>query len=265
MAYGAVRLTLYALITAIESDLRHIIVSDLLIGKEPKDILPPETYRRARDRMMRDGEFHTDSDIDPQIIEYLDFSECIEVLASFKASLSGSISKAVQRIARAASQLTPIRNRVMHSRPLEYDDLARVTNLTTELMSFPAANFPALRQTEQLIKKDSSYVFSLTLDELSSDAEKVSHNLPIPDFDETGFLGRTDEEPQLLKICKSSPWPVITVLGEGGVGKTALALKVAYNLLDDNDAGFDAVVWSTSKTTQLTPSDGLHPVWLTPA
>jgi LuxR family glucitol operon transcriptional activator len=34
-----------------------------------------------------------------------------------------------------------------------------------------------------------------------------------------------------------------------------LALKVDYELLDDEEAGFDAVVWTSSKTTRLTGSD----------
>src|SRR5690606_26653521 len=72
----------------------------------------------------------------------------------------------------------------------------------------------------------------------------------IPDFDETGFLGRADEAKQLLRACKG-PWPLLTVVGEGGSGKTALALQVAYELLDDPSRPFDCIVWSTSKSTRL--------------
>ena len=143
----------------------------------------------------------------------------------------------------------------MHSRPLEFDDFARVSEFCKRLLSFPTYLFRKLRQAEEFIKADPRYVFSLNLDDIRSPAAKASHNLPIPDFDETGFLGRTDEASELLRICKASPWPVLTVLGEGGVGKTALALKVAYELLDDEEAGFDAVVWTSSKTTRLTGAD----------
>ncbi|TOA71109.1 hypothetical protein, partial [Vibrio parahaemolyticus] len=44
-------------------------------------------------------------------------------------------------------------------------------------------------------------------------------------------------------------------VGEGGVGKTALALKVAYELLEDESSPFDAIVWVTSKTTQITVNE----------
>jgi LuxR family glucitol operon transcriptional activator len=130
MAYGVVRLTLYALISAIESDLREAIGNNLLVEWTPKDLLPQVIYERAYTRMVRDTGFAPDSDAG--IIEYLDFSESIEVLSSSKIALSGPLASAVKRIANNASVLVPIRNRVMHSRPLEYDDLAHVSNLASD-------------------------------------------------------------------------------------------------------------------------------------
>ncbi|WP_420138290.1 cold shock domain-containing protein, partial [Sphingomonas sp.] len=69
-----------------------------------------------------------------------------------------------------------------------------------------------------------------------------------------GFLGREKETSELLAACRSN-WPVVTVVGEGGFGKTALALKVAYELLDDATSDFDAIVWVTAKRTILTLDD----------
>jgi LuxR family glucitol operon transcriptional activator len=253
MAYGIVRLTLYALLAAIESDLRHTIETNLLIGRGAKDLLSGAAYERARERMERDRGFGTETD--SGIIGYLDFAESIEVLSSQKKHLQGPIQKAVRVLAQSASIISPIRNRVMHSRPLEYDDFGQITTLCKRLLSFPSYLFQRLRETEEFIKNDPRYVFSLNLEDIEPPATKASHNLPIPDFDETGFLGRDQEATELLRVCKASPWPIITVLGEGGVGKTALALKVAYELLDDEKAGFDAVVWTSSKTTRLTVLD----------
>jgi len=253
MAYNIVRLTLYALIVAIESDLRAVIGSDVLSHRTPEELLPPLVYERAHDRMRRDVGF--DQEFDATLVEYLDFAECIEVLSSSKAAFTGPVVQAIKRIAKHASKLTQIRNRVMHARPLEYDDFAYITNFASELLSLPEPLFPALRQTKASIAKDPASVLSLSLEEQRPETAKASHNLPIPDFDETGFLGRSSEEAALVRLCKSSPWPVITIVGQGGMGKTALALKVAYNLIDDTDAKYDAVIWSTSKTTTLTVSD----------
>lgn len=72
----------------------------------------------------------------------------------------------------------------------------------------------------------------------------------MPDFDETGLIGRDKEVEQVKQLCLGG-FPVVSIVGEGGVGKSALALKVAYELID-SDSPFDAVVWVTSKTTQIT-------------
>jgi hypothetical protein len=78
----------------------------------------------------------------------------------------------------------------------------------------------------------------------------VSHNLPDPDFDETGFVGRQ----HLVKTIKElifGPFPIISLIGVGGLGKTALALQVAYSLLENNTSNFDAIVWVTAKSATL--------------
>src|SRR5262245_52601849 len=133
MSFGIVRLTLYALIGAIETDLRSQIVSSLLTEKPALEIFPTEILKHARDRMDRD-EGGVNGSLDEGIVEYLNFSECIEVLAASKHLLLGSASKAITRLAQNADRLNPIRNRVMHSRPLEYDDFARVSSITEDLL-----------------------------------------------------------------------------------------------------------------------------------
>jgi chloramphenicol 3-O-phosphotransferase len=96
MSHGIVRLTLYALISAIESDLRNLITTNLLTDKAGLEIFPNEVLQHARDRMVRDE--GVDAVIDDNIIEYLNFSDCIEVLAASRNNLVGPISKAVKRL-----------------------------------------------------------------------------------------------------------------------------------------------------------------------
>ncbi|MGH4021865.1 MAG: ATP-binding protein [Pseudonocardiaceae bacterium] len=73
----------------------------------------------------------------------------------------------------------------------------------------------------------------------------------MPDFDETGFFGRRQQVNRVKRIINGA-YPVVSILGDGGIGKTSVALKVAYELLDDQNGKFDAIVWVSAKATVLT-------------
>ena len=91
------------------------------------------------------------------------------------------------------------------------------------------------------LKLDPSFVLSLIIPADESDGEN-NNNLPPPDFDETGFIGRRQQISQLIKLCHG-PYPVITIVGDGGLGKTALALKVGYEVMDGSSPK-SSVNWS---------------------
>jgi len=46
--------------------------------------------------------------------------------------------------------------------------------------------------------------------------------------------------------------PVVTIVGEGGVGKTALALRCLYDVAQGENSKYDAVIWASLKTKTLT-------------
>lgn len=111
-----------------------------------------------------------------------------------------------------------------------------------------------LVELKNKIDQDENYVFSKY--KIPEDISyKYNHNLPLPDYDETGLIGREKEETILKQLCYRQNVSVISVIGEGGIGKTALALKVAYDLLDDPNSQFDSVIWVSSKTTKISLSE----------
>ena len=81
---------------------------------------------------------------------------------------------------------------------------------------------------------------------------KIINNLPIADYEyEGGFVGRADEEEKIVKMLKSNMHRVITIAGAGGVGKSALTLKIVNDIIRDNIIEYDFIVWVSAKENKL--------------
>jgi LuxR family glucitol operon transcriptional activator len=250
MSYSVTRLTLYGLLSSIDRDLRAIVREQLRPKLAESQLLSGQLLERLRQRAIQDG---CAGDYD-DILEYLDFGDSLQALNQNKGSLDESVKRFLKNMSPLIEKLIPVRNRVMHARPLHVSDFPSVIDVSRQILSYPQYLFSNLRLFDSETRKNPLHIFSLDISEIDAASSSDAHNLPIPDFDETGFLGREEEAKRLLTACKSH-WPVITVVGEGGVGKTALALRVAYDLLDDTNANYDAIVWTSSKTTRLSGND----------
>ena len=246
MAFNLTRLTIYAFIVAIEEDLRSVI--KLHIQDESK--LDSELLERAKNRIEKDIGVIFGDIVLTEKIDYFDLGDTFKTINSNKDSFPEHLFKLIKGTTENLEKIISIRNRVMHVRPLNFDDLPLVSEFCTTLIkSDPSIKWENISTTITRINEDPSFV--LCLDIVSyDDNECINHNLPLPDFDETGLIGRDHEIEQVKKLCLGG-FPVISIVGEGGIGKSALALKVAYELIDKNSP-FDAVVWVTSKTTQIT-------------
>jgi LuxR family glucitol operon transcriptional activator len=83
------------------------------------------------------------------------------------------------------------------------------------------------------------------------DLDEVPNNLPVPEYDDTGFIGRKADRESTLRLFHGAH-RVVTITGEGGVGKTSLALQTLYDAASAAERPFDHIVWVSLKTETLT-------------
>jgi LuxR family glucitol operon transcriptional activator len=246
-AFNASRLTCFAIIAAIETDGRELILR-LDEGTEPAT-WPSMAEANAHGRFTRDNGARTPTRGD--LVSYLDFPDITQILLKNKVAAQALIgSSTLNTVKEQSEQLVAIRNRVAHNRPLEIQDLPTLSDLCQQLAANREVRWPTSKETWQRLQSDPSYVLGLTIQLRSDPVEEPFHNLPIPDFDETGFLGRSNALRQITKHILG-PWPAISILGDGGIGKTSIALKAAYDILDNHKDEFDAIVWVTAKSSTL--------------
>lgn len=252
MSVNVSSLTCYALLSALEDDLRSLIAQHCDEG-ESADVLGDDLLSRATERRAKERRGSTSLHLSA-LLPYIDFEDAYNVLRRIQERLPEDLSSGLKTRDGEFRKLTPVRNRVAHSRPLEMDDLPLTVDFSANIVTCPGYEWPDTVRVRGELERNPGFVLGLTPNLLVDDSPSTPHNLPPADFDETGFLGRRDLRGDLVKALKG-PWPVVSILGDGGLGKTALALQVAYDLLDDDDCPFDAVVWTSAKNATLTTSE----------
>jgi len=256
------RLTLAALIYGVEIDLKNSIKRSITPYFENLAFFKnSELEKRIIERFEKDNPGVNYLESLDEVIDFLDFHDTFTILNQNKEFLKKETATYLKSIFNKLSDLTPIRNRVMHTRPLLGGDFSFTYDFVSSLRKSDAIEWTITIETRDKIDKDPSYVLTLKFPTNHQDEElsKVSHNLPVPDFDETGFIGRKQDVEILTKLILSTK--VVSVLGDGGIGKTALALKVAYDIVDMNtDCPFELIIWTSAKTTMLT-SKGIEDIF----
>jgi LuxR family transcriptional regulator, glucitol operon activator len=250
----ATRNTCFALISSIEDDFRTLILALSENDGKEAEILPSDVKDNALRRRATDLRMDSiSSNVSEQdLLPYIDFADIAKILEAKIAPRAEAHKEWLIATARHLLSLTATRNRVCHTRPLEAEDLPCLVDfaksLTTPSNPFP---FSTVAQTSDRLSHEPGFVLTLQIPPFWSEKSRVHHNLPIPEFDDTGFLGRQTDRLNVLRLLKSH-YPVVTIVGEGGVGKTALALRCLYDLADDPSIPYDAIVWASLKTSALT-------------
>lgn len=212
MAHTIQRLTLYALISALERDLRDFLTLHVSPLVQPKSLLSPALTTKATERFAKEN-----SELVPstdELLDYLDLGEELQTIRLHDNSLDPVTKAYIRKYYIGLESIISVRNRVMHSRPLEYDDFYRVSDLASELVNSHRALSANLRTTRRELDRDPDFASTLSIPDTTDENARVLHNLPQVEFDDTGFVGREKELSELKRAILGS-YPVVTVVGEG--------------------------------------------------
>lgn len=261
----ATRMSCFALISAIESDIRHIIFHEVNENDIQK-ILPGDVYQNACKRLRMDNNDDSSRNVNQLIdlLEYVDFYDLSKILNNVKSKQVFFSPEQLNYITSSLEKLTPARNRVCHSRPLEVEDFSSLLDFSYELLKIQKDS--TWKNLNYAIKNldDTNFILTNSIPDFwKKDKEKILQNLPLTEFDDTGFLGRKDDRKKINDLILSNT-RVISIIGEGGIGKTALAQRCLYDILDlcesqdEDNRFFDMILWVSLKTNRLTPSGAIN-------
>ena len=224
----------------------HLLELTEVSGKD--SFLTSTAFNQARELALRkEGLDLTEEKNFSLIPDYLNFGDTLNFLLGSKNKMGNmGFSRSYKNFSAKLASLPEIRNRVMHGRPLDFEDYETTVGISKALAN-DQDSWNSLYLT-LLELKDSPNRF---IDMPIPDSQVFdNHNLPLPDFDETGFIGRQDFLNTFSKLLKG-PYPVITIIGEGGIGKTASTLKACYDFYDSDPTFFDRIIWVTAKSSHI--------------
>lgn len=256
----ATRMSCFSLISSIETDLREIIFKEIT-NKEASS-LPQDVENNSKER-YRDHykiDFVSDGDNFRDLLNFIDFYDLSKILNK-TSNIQDTFSKdELDFVTQNLERLSSCRNRVCHSRPLEASDFTELIDFTRDLIKLGSKLDWANVKTA--IKNLDNPAFALTLnipEFWKSQKRSIFNNLPLPEFDDIGFIGR-DKDRKSINTLLTSNTKVISIVGEGGIGKTALAQRCLYDILEaceDKTEEFplyDIILWVSLKTNRLTAS-----------
>jgi len=120
----------------------------------------------------------------------------------------------------------------------------------TAIISFVLNNFFGQRTLSQLLRKRNKP---------SRDGDTNAIRKKLPHRDHKILWGREEELQKIFRLLQPYPksrYHIIVIEGIGGIGKTALALEVAYRIRQGEFNGqtsfkFDSIVWASAKPSDL--------------
>lgn len=252
----------YLILQGLERSLADNLVHNYDV--DAPNFLTSEEQNRALNRLredMEESEWRVEEVRAEDLLVYLDLGDLVGLLNRHKSNVRNVRQLEIQNVTQVieSHSLPAIRKRVMHPvRPLEADDLPTLMSIAARLQAdAPSLMWSQLIEGDRLAQSP-EHTLNAKIPPFWAEEPTILHNLPSAEFDDTGFIGRTVERRRLKRLLESDH-SVVTVVGGGGIGKTALALRVCHDILDDPESKLERIVWVSLKTQYLTP-DGIRTV-----
>lgn len=235
---------MYAMIISMEADFVSNFVSKIAL-----DDVPTHIIERSK---------KVDNETDPllKVLRGLDIQAYIEICNANIRKLSITADQK-NFLNQELSKIIPVRNAVMHPRPLGFFDYAMVKelfeNISNNLTCFSWGHVASTKtQIEQ-------HPETLVPPPALKKSDRIIENLPtLVDYEETSFIGRSQEIAEIRKQLARRNVHVLSIIGDGGIGKTAITLKLLYDMLDDPQCPYELIIWISLKTNELSDYEFLE-------
>lgn len=241
------RIALFVFFDAVEVDLVNTIRA---LPFDTGEVLLTEDERgKCRSRLEKASLLPQASD-DAALLHGLDIGDKYSVLMRHAGKLQKPAREYYRSLKSNFDRALPVRNAVMHGRPLTATQHTQAFAFASDLVK-AAGRWPVLAKSFSDYDKDPEGIIrAAQVRFIDGEIDGVFHNLPSPDYDDTGFIPRDSLQTDLRKKILGRH-PVITVLGDGGDGKTSITLQCLHDLASSNDHPFEGIVWVSAKSNRL--------------
>lgn len=241
------RIALFVFFDSVEADLVSRIRS--IPNEDGSSLLSEDERDKAKLRLEKISNIPESAD-DGALLHGLDIGDKYSVLMRNAPRLPKATRDYYKSLKNSFEKVIPVRNAVMHGRPLTVSQHTQAFAFASDLVK-AAGYWPTLAKSFQDYDKDPEGIIKAAkISFIEGETPGVFHNLPSPDYDDTGFIPRDALQADLRKKILGRH-PVITVLGDGGDGKTSISLQCLHDLIASNDHPFDGIVWVSAKSNRL--------------
>lgn len=243
----------YTLISRFEESFRQFLSMKLQIHySDCFEGIPNGAIDKAKDRSSSDkwediDDFFDDSDF-PDLKEIACFQGRFQTYFP-NANISQNEFEIIM------DKVYVLRNKIAHVKQhfssFDLDQLLESTRKITPLLEQQGEEYIIF--VRHLEEHPNEFVIPMPVEFADNFPEVVNipNNIPIPDYEyEGGFVGRIDDMRKITQLLEGSR-NVITISGAGGVGKTALALRIIKDIAQKPEQRFDGIVWLSAKETKL--------------